>query len=105
MPEAPRDVVAERVNDTHMRVSWTALSPDEAGGCITNYTVHYWPASDSGLVMTNTAQHNVTSVVIGGLVAGESYTVHVSASNGAGDGPRSEPATLSDPASGNYDIL
>ena len=92
-------MVAKRVNDTHMKVSWTALSPEKAGGCITDYTVHY--ASDSGLPRTTTTHHNVTSVVIGGLVAGESYTVQVSARNGAGDGPTSESATLSDPAPGD----
>ena len=83
----------ERVNDTHMRVSWSALSPEEARGCITNYIVHYWLSSDSELVMNTTAPHYVTSVLIGSLVAGETYEIQVSASNGAGIGVKSHHIT------------
>ena len=60
VPAPPRDVVVERVNATHMEVRWTALSPVEARGHITHYTISYWPASNSEPV-TSITVHNTTS--------------------------------------------
>ena len=112
VPEAPKDVEVKRVDETHMRVSWSALTPVEARGYLSHYTVFYWPASDSHLIMTTTTAHNVTSVVIGGLIAGETYTVQVSATTGEGSGEKSAEKTLSGPTSGQcslcgsmYDIV
>ena len=69
VPHPPSDVVVERVNATHMEVRWTALSPVEARGHITHYTISYWPASNSEPV-TSITVHNTTStsyrVLIGG---------------------------------------
>ena len=90
-------MVVERVNATHMEVRWTALSPVEARGHITHYTISYWPASNSESV-TSITVHNITStnyeVLIGGLLPGEAYVVEVSASTAAGDGDTTE-VTLS----------
>ena len=97
VPAPPSDVVVERVNATHMEVRWTALSPVEARGHITHYTISYWPASNSEPV-TSITVHNTTStsyrVLIGGLLSGEAYVVEVSASTAAGDGDKAE-VTLS----------
>ena len=86
-------MVVERVNATHMEVRWTALSPVEARGHITHYTISYWPASNSEPV-TSITVHNTTStsyeVLIGGLLSGEAYVVEVSASTAAGDGNTTE---------------
>ena len=86
-------MVVERVNATHMEVRWTALSPVEARGHITHYTISYWPASNSEPV-TSITVHNTTStsyrVLIGGLLSGEAYVVEVSASTAAGDGDKAE---------------
>ena len=104
VPAPPRDVVVERVNATHMEVRWTALSPVEARGHITHYTISYWPASNSEPV-TSITVHNTTStsyrVLIGGLLPGEAYVVEVSASTAAGDGDKAE-MTLS--ATGGYSL-
>ena len=97
-------MVVERVNATHMEVRWTALSPVEARGHITHYTISYWPASNSEPV-TSITVHNTTStsyrVLIGGLLSGEAYVVEVSASTAAGDGDKTE-VTLSTGARGIY---
>ena len=93
-----------RLDGTHMRVSWSALTPVEARGYISHYTVFYWPASDSQLVMYTTTAHDVTVVVIGGLIAGETYTVQVSATTGAGSGERSSETILSSPTPGQCSL-
>ena len=87
-----------------MEVRWTVLSPVEARGHITHYTISYWPASNSEPV-TSIAVHNTTStsyrVLIGGLLSGEAYVVEVSASTAAGDGDKTE-VTLSTGVRGIY---
>ena len=86
-------MVVERVNATHMEVRWTALSPVEARGHITHYTISYWPASNSEPA-TSITVHNTTNtsyeVLIGGLLPGEAYVVEVSASTAAGDGEKAK---------------
>ena len=90
-------MIVERVNATHMVVRWTALSPVEARGHITHYTISYWPASNSEPA-TNITVHNTTNtsyeVLIGGLLPGEAYVVEVSARTAAGDGEKAK-VTLS----------
>ena len=90
-------MVVERVNGTHMEVKWTALSPAEARGHITHYTIFYWPAFNSEHV-TSITVHNTTStsyrVLIGGLLSGKAYVVEVSATTAVGDGGKAE-VTLS----------
>ena len=76
----------ERVNATHMIVSWTALSLVEARGHIIYYTVNYWPISYSELVISFTVPNTTTRVEISDLLSGESYIVQVSASTSVGEG-------------------
>ena len=103
VPQPPSDVVVGRVNATHMVVSWTALSPVEAKGRITHYTISYRPVSNSEPVM-NITVYAITStsyrVLIGSLLPGEGYVVEVSASTAVGDGDKTE-RTLSK-ARGDY---
>ena len=97
VPRAPEGVTVERLNGTHMMVSWSALTPEKARGHLISYTVHYWPASNTELVMTITTPPNTTSVVISSLMSGEEYVVAVSATTGAGNGPwSSEVFTVED---------
>ena len=93
VPRAPQDVATVNLNDTHVRVRWTALNPKDARGCIMGYTVHYWPASKSDLAINKPTPPNITSVVIP-VVSSETYIVQVSASTGAGSGPRSRNITF-----------
>ena len=76
----------ERVNATHMIVSWTALSLVEARGHIIYYTVNYWPASYSELVISFIVPNTTTRVEISDLLSGETYIVQVSASTSVGEG-------------------
>ena len=78
----------ERVNATHMIVSWTALSLVEARGHIIYYTVNYWPTSYSELVISFIVQvyNTTTRVDISDLLSGETYIVQVSASTSVGEG-------------------
>ena len=97
-------MVVERVNATHMEVRWTALSPVEARGHITHYTISYWPASNSKPA-TSIIVHNATNtsyeVLIGGLLPGEAYVVEVSASTAAGNGEKAK-FTLSATTEGDF---
>ena len=94
VPNPPSDVVVQRVNATHMIGKWTALSPVEARGHITYYTISYWPASNSELLLRIAVLYSTTStsyrVLIGGLMPGELYIVEVSASTAVGDGDKTQ---------------
>ena len=85
-----------------MNVSWSALTPEKARGYLISYTVHYWPVSNTELVVTITISPNTTSVVIGGLVSGEVYVVAVSATTGAGNGPWSSEVSTVDVQPGAF---
>ena len=96
-------MAVERVGSTRMRVSWTALSPVEARGHITHYTVYYWPTSDTQLVTSVTVLPNTTTVVVGGLRPEETYVVQVSASTTVDEGNRSQEMTVDIiPPTGEY---
>ena len=71
-----------------MEVSWSPLSYED----ITHYTVYYSPTSSKQSNIT--VPHNLTSVVIGGLMPEETYVVQISASTAAGEGVRSEEAIV-----------
>ena len=86
VPKPPRDLTVERVNATHMIVSWTALSLVEARGHIIYYTVNYWPASYSEDIKSINVLHNITRVEISDLLSGETYIVQVSANTSVGKG-------------------
>ena len=94
VPNPPMDVLVKRINDTHIGVSWSPLSLVEARGWITNYTVYYSPTSSKQYNST-TVSHNLTSVVIGGLMPEVTYVVQVSASTAAGEGEKSEELEVS----------
>ena len=102
VPRAPEDVTVKRLNETNMNVSWSALTPEKARGYLISYTVHYWPASNTELVVTITTPPDTTSVVIGGLVSGEEYVMAVSATTGAGNGPRSSEVSTVDVQPGAF---
>ena len=94
VPRPPRDLTVERVNATHMIVSWTALSLVEARGHIIYYTVNYWPASNSEDIKSINVPHNITSVGINDLLSGETYIVQVSANTSAGKGESPEISSV-----------
>ena len=87
----------ERVNATHMIVSWTALSLVESRGHIIYYTVNYWPASSSEDIKSINVPHNITRVEISDLLYGETYTVQVSASTSVGKGQSANSSSVYSP--------
>ena len=87
----------ERVNATHMIVSWTALSLVEARGHIIYYTVNYWPTSNSEDIKSINVPHNITRVEISDLLYGETYTVQVSANTSVGKGRSAEISSVYSP--------
>ena len=95
----------ERVNATHMIVSWTALSLVEARGHIIYYTVNYWPSSYSEDIKSINVPHNITRVEISDLLYGETYTVQVSASTSVGPGIVSVELSSTKPPSTPYSML
>ena len=84
----------ERVNATHMIVSWTALSLVEARGHIIYYTVNYWLASNSEDINSINVPHNITRVEISDLFSGETYIIQISASNSVGKGEVAEISSV-----------
>ena len=104
VPRAPRDLTVERVNDTHMIVSWTALSLVEARGHIIYYTVNYWPASNSEDINSINIPHNITRIEISDLLSGETYTVQVSASTSVGEGIVNVELSSTRPPPGEWSV-
>ena len=87
----------ERVNVTHMIVSWTALSLVEARGHIIYYTVNYWPAFSSEDIKSINVSHNITTVEISDLLSGETYIIQVSASTLVGKGQSANISSVYSP--------
>ena len=96
VPRAPRDLSVERVNATHMIVSWTALSLVEARGHIIYYTVNYWPTSNTEDIKSINVPHNKTRVEISHLY-GEIYRVQVSANTSVGKGRSANASSVYSP--------
>ena len=85
---SPRNVGVVRLNVTHMNVTWTKLTLEEARGIITTYTVTYEIVSSRRRkeVMEDMSEPDNSYKVVGGLDFTSSYLVMVSASTAAGRG-------------------
>ena len=83
------DITVTRVNDTAVRVTWTALTLNEARG-FPSYVVNI--TKDSEQVSSQRTPYN--SVVVGGLMPHTEYSVTVQALTAGGmkEGPISEPS-------------
>ena len=89
VPGSPRGVEVERVNGSHMIVSWTALTLVEARGHITHYTVYYWLEANNQHVFNVTVPYNIQKVVIDNLLPEETYVIEISATTSVGEGSTS----------------
>ena len=83
---APKQVRINRLNATHMNISWEKLTLEEARGFLTDYTITYAtlesrPRRDVRMEMVHP---DSSYKVIGGLGYTESYSVTVSASTSVG---------------------
>ena len=90
VPGPTRGVAVDVVNQSHLLVTWTPLSPVEARGYITHYTVYYWPRSNRTMIMSITVKSNITRYLISNLSLDVNYKVQVSASTSVGEGDKSE---------------
>ena len=89
MPQyGPKGVMAVRLNDTAIRVTWEPLTLIEARGFITNYTIILQLEEDRKKIVdyaiTKTVPDNVTTATVADLVPNANYIVSVSASTSAG---------------------
>ena len=94
-PDAPTGVIATP-GKASASVSWT--TPSDGGSAITGYTVTPFIGTTAQTPTTVTGNPPATSVVVGGLTNGTTYTVKVSATNAVGTGPAfpaSNPVTPS----------
>ena len=99
-PEA-LTVTVERVNGTHIEVTWEKLSLADARGDVLSYSILYSPVTiqreDNAVVVPG----NKSSVLIGGLDPQQTYTVQVWATTAAGDGMKSVPVEVLPPRIAN----
>lgn len=91
VPGAPTNVSATAGN-AQATVSWTAAAAN--GSPISGYTISGSPAGSA------TAAGDATSAVVSGLTNGTSYTFTVTATNGVGSGPASNPSNAVTPSAG-----
>ena len=84
-------MTVERVNGTHINVTWEELSPADARGDVVSYSILYTPVTRQGEDNVVVVTGNQSSVLIGGLDPQQTYTVQVWATTAAGDGTRSDP--------------
>ena len=82
------DIIVTRVNDTTVRVTWTALTLNDARG-FPSYVVSVM----SRLEQVSSQRTSSTSVVVGGLMPHTVYSVTVQAltAGGTKEGPLSDP--------------
>ena len=87
-PPSPTDVSTQRLNGTHMNISWSSIPLTQSRGFIRNYTITYQRVSRTAKRQTQSVSvpSSESSVVIGGLDPASAYTVSVGATTAAGPG-------------------
>ena len=90
---APRDVRAEAVSPTEVRLSWRAPKADQQNGDLLGYKIYYYtmPANKKNVEEIEVVSAAFTSHSLIFLEMYTNYTVAILAFNPAGDGPRSQP--------------
>ena len=82
-----------------MTVHWTKLTLVEARGFIQNYTVAYYPSSESrkrqqSIIKYKIVDNDTHRTTVDGLDVNFAYVVQVSVNTGAGSGPLSLPVLV-----------
>ena len=87
VPPTPTNISVLRLNGTHMNISWSLIPITKARGFIQSYFILY-QENDNRMrqISSVTVSATDSSVVIGELDPGKSYSVSVSASTNAGQG-------------------
>ncbi len=97
---APRAIKGDRINGTHMNITWKPLTLIEARGIILSYTVMYTPNDRTRGVHTVSTNSQANYVIIGDLDPSKGYLVEVWANTSAGVGDSSS-TTVETPPSPN----
>ena len=87
-PPSPMNVSTQRLNGTHMSISWSPIPLTQSRGFITNYTCTYQRVSrvSKRQTLSVSVPSSASSIVIGGLDPASAYTVSVGATTAAGPG-------------------
>ena len=86
-PPIPTNISVLRLNGTHMNISWSLIPITEARGFIKSYFILYQEiANRKRQISSVSVPATDSSVVIGGLDPGKSYSVSISGSTNAGQG-------------------
>ena len=97
-PVSPSNIKVEKFNSgTKIRVSWDPLTPEQAWGFVTNYTVSYKKKSDKSRkrqTLEKIVPGNESSTIIEGLDPNHEYSVSVRAGTNAGNGKVSESVSI-----------
>ena len=93
-PVSPSNVKVDKMG-SKMSVSWDPLTPEQAWGFVTSYTIAY--AKESGSqkrqILEKTVPGTENSTVIEGLDPNQDYSVSIRADTKAGGGKVSEPTS------------
>ena len=93
VPPPPRNILATRLNGTHMMITWDAIPLKESNGFLTNYSVIYQYQHQDQPIMLYVPS-NQTTVTIGGLDSTSKYIITVRAATSAGLGKSSVNYTV-----------
>ncbi|XP_030763908.1 roundabout homolog 2-like [Sitophilus oryzae] len=92
IPSAPPDTVSGGMfNESTGWVRWSSPPPQHCNGVIVGYKIQI----KGGVTRTIAMNASTTSVLISNLTAGELYSARISAMTTAGQGPYSNPVSLS----------
>ena len=87
VPPTPANISVLRLNGTHMNISWSLIPITKARGFIQSYFILYRQIDNrKRQTFSVSVPATDSSVVIGGLDPGKSYSVLISASTNAGQG-------------------
>ena len=102
-PSAVQNVMATRINNTAIQVSWSPLTLAQARGFLTGFTITLTPTPISRKRQTNDvvtamAEPTDTSIVVTGLNPTLQYSVNVAGNTSSGGGEPSQPVTPEPPS-------
>lgn len=95
--DAPSEVEAIVISSFSIYVSWNHIRYEDMNGELLGYRVMYWAQSDSNNIMNVSVTYPNASSLLTDLNDQETYTIHVSAFNSAGNGPSQKTEARTNP--------
>ena len=90
-PVPPSNIKVEVESSTKLTVTWDLLTPEEAWGFVTSYTVSYKKAIGSGSDVEMSVTGTKNTLQIGDLDPNQDYIIVMWANTSAGMGQQSKP--------------